>query len=232
MTESSYKHRLQIDIMFKPGRPSPTNPKPAVAANIVFEPAATGGITPMPRTRTLGRFPGIDANGHLHPTPNIAVGPRHLVQVVNTGIAWFETDTGIRHFQVPIEPITGDAEGFFESLGISPFVFDPKVLFDPVTQHFIFVALEFGPADVMIAVSVDANPNGDWAKYRFEAKPNLAVTDLWLDYPGFGCNKDAVAGTGNVFPFSGAADDLIRLSVAVDMTVFSGAAAFVYLQDF
>lgn len=206
VVESSFKHQPQINISFKPGRASPTNPKPAVATSIVFEPAVTGGIAPMQRIQTLGRFPGIDATGWVPPDPHIAVGPNHVVQVVNSDIAWFDKTTGNLQFQVAMEPIAGPEEGFFESLGVSPFVYDPKVLYDPVTQRFIVVALELGNPDVskiLIAVSDDSNPNGDWAKYRFEAKLNIGGVDHWFDYPGFGCNKDVVVVTGNMFPFVG-----------------------------
>ncbi|MFQ3586427.1 MAG: hypothetical protein SNJ74_10380 [Fimbriimonadaceae bacterium] len=206
VVESSFKHQPQVNSFFKPGRASPTNPKPALSTNIVFEPAATGAVAPVRRIQPLGRFPGIDATGWVPPDPHIAAGPNHVVQVVNSDIAWFDKTTGNLQFQVPMEPIPGDDEGFFESLGVSPFVYDPKVLYDPVTERFIVVALELGNPNVskvLIAVSDDSDPNGAWAKYRFEAKLDIGGVEHWFDYPGFGCNRDAVVVTGNMFPFVG-----------------------------
>jgi len=137
------------------------------------------------------------------------VGPNHIVEVVNSDIAWFDKVTGVKQFQVGMEPIPGPTEGFFESLGGGTFVFDPKAFFDRVSQRFFVVALEVDFAasvsKVLVAVSDDNNPNGNWAKYRFEAKLTINSNEAWLDYPGFGCNKDAVVVTGNMFGFSAGA---------------------------
>ena len=204
--ESTTKWNPPIQPTFRIGAPSPRNPNPTLPPPFVENTIPVGSNTTTPVGNVNRYFPGISATGWVPADPNIAVGPNHIVEVVNTDIAWFDKTTGVKQFQVGMEPIPGPTEGFFESLGGGSFVFDPKAFFDPVTNRFFVVALEQDDATetskVLVAVSDDNNPNGTWAKYRFEAMLTINSTPTWLDYPGFGCNKDAVIVTGNQFGFA------------------------------
>lgn len=206
VSESSFKWNPQIQEAYSPGLSMPPNPRPPVT---IFEGNNTlpvGGMLSVPRGTVRGYFPGISATGWVPPDPNIAVGPGHIVEVVNSDIAWFDKATGTKQFQVSMAPIPGPAEGFFESLGATDFVFDPKCFFDAVSGRFFVLALEVEDAaqisKILIAVSDDNNPNGTWRKYRLESKLTVGGNTYWLDYPGFGCNKDAVVVTGNMFGFT------------------------------
>jgi hypothetical protein len=161
-----------------------------------------GGIRPSTVAWTEAKFPGIRDNGSAPPDPDIAVGPNHVVQVVNTAIAFF-SKTGTRTFQQDLGRF-----GFFASVGPSDFVFDPKVFYDQVSQRFFVVALDAdfvnnNESHILLAVSDDADPNGTWAKYRINALLVVNNIPLWFDYPGFGYNKDGVVISGNMFTFPG-----------------------------
>lgn len=204
--ESSYKWFPQIQPSFRIGKLSPANPSIPPREDGPFSGLRAGSQLLAPRSNLDAKFPGIDATGWVPPDPNLAVGPGHIVEVVNSDIAWFNKATGAKQFQVSMAPVPGPTEGFFESLNPSDFVFDPKCFYDQVSGRFFVVALELdqgGQASkALVAVSDDSDPNGVWHKYRFEAMMNVNGTPTWLDYPGFGCNKDALIVTGNQFGFS------------------------------
>ncbi len=203
--ESSYRWSPQIQPAYSVGRvvhrPQQLIAPPAVTSNNL----PVGGIGTQPRVTVRGSFPGIIATGWVPPDPNIGVGPNHIVEVVNSDIAWF-TKAGVRQFQVSMGPIPGTPEGFFETVGATDFVFDPKVFYDSVNQRFFVLALEVEDSQqiskILVAVSDDNDPNGNWAKYRLEAKATINGNVAWLDYPGFGSNKDAICVTGNMFGFT------------------------------
>ncbi len=155
--------------------------------------------TPSPLS-TAKLWPAIGATGWVPPDPDIAVGPNHIVCVVNVAIGFFRKD-GTPLFQQDL-----GANGFFSGMDVKPFVFDPKCFYDPISRRFFVVALEQDGASetskCLVAVSDDSDPTGTWHRYRVEAKQVVNNVSYWLDYPGFGHNADAVMITGNMFGFS------------------------------
>lgn len=146
-------------------------------------------------------FPGITATGWDPPDPSIGVGPNHVVQVVNTSIAWFNKTTGQKQFEQTMGP-----NGFFASVNPSSFVFDPKAFYDQISKRFFVVALDVDfnneTSNFLIAVSDDSDPNGNWFKYKFDNEQTANNTAYWLDYPGWGYNKDVIVATGNMFGYA------------------------------
>lgn len=157
-----------------------------------------GGILGQSVLKRGARFPGISFTGFVPPDPDIAVGQNHIVQVVNSSIAFFEKGTGRRTF-------LSDSVPFFTGLGATNFQFDPKVLYDRSTNRFVMIFLELDEASatpqskVLLAVSDDGDPNGNWFRYRLEAKTSDSNGEYWLDYPGFGVSRDHIVVTGNMF---------------------------------
>lgn len=207
VAESTYSVFPQIDERMILRAVRPENPTPQWWRRPDEEPNTlpVGGLLNEPRGVVTAKFPGIGFNGSLPPDPNFAVGQGHIVQVVNTAIAFF-TKTGTKLFQ---QTITGPG-GFFGSVGAGGFVFDPKAFYDPISQRYFVVALDVNFtagsefSKVLVAVSDDANPAGTWYKYRLESKINVNGVDTWLDYPGWAGNKDAIVCTGNQFTWGSA----------------------------
>lgn len=163
---------------------------------------ALGSMTSTPSPILPGaKFPAIGATGWVPPDPDVAIGPNHIVATVNVAIAFFRKD-GTKLFEQDL-----GKNGFFSGMDVTDFVFDPKCFYDSISQRFFVVGLEMDDAGkqskLLIAVSDDADPTGNWFKYRVEAKQTVNGTDFWLDYPGFGFNKDAIMITGNMFGFTG-----------------------------
>lgn len=178
---------------------SPNNPSFMTRPKQGGSNSLTAGSATLTTGNDLGpKFPGISFGNSYPADPQIAVSTSHIVQVVNTTIAFF-TKAGSKTYQIDI-----GANGFFSGLNATSFCFDPKVFFDTSTNRFFVVCLEAdnSTSHFLIAVSDDANPNGNWFKYRIDNHGVDGSNEFWLDYPGWGFNKDAIVATGNMFPFA------------------------------
>ncbi len=183
--------------------------------------ANAAGVTPGKQ------FPGISSTGWYPPDCDIAVGQNHIVEVVNSSIAFY-TKTGTRQLQQTFET-------FFAGVAGGSFLFDPKAYYDRANQRYVIVVLELDTgtetSKVLVAVSDDADPNGTWHRYRFEAKLTVSGTSYWLDYPGFGYNQDGYVITGNMFGFSSGWAGVQFLSIP-SAPLLTGSPANVYsLRD-
>jgi hypothetical protein len=138
----------------------------------------------------------MDFTGSFPPDPQIAVSSTHIVQVVNSDIAFFDKRTGTKQFQQEL------GRGLFRNVNPTDFVFDPKTFYDKTDKRFYVVALELLNDDsfILVGVSDDGDPRGVWNTYRINSKSVIGTDEFWLDYPGFGGNKDGVVVTGNMFP--------------------------------
>ncbi len=149
-------------------------------------------------------FPGITQTSWTPPDCTLAVGPNHIVATVNSQIAFFKK-TGTKTFQVALDS-TG-APGFFEPIGASNFVFDPKCMYDQHSNRFIVISPEYysssQTAYMDIAISDDSDPNGTWYKYRTSCVVTIGTTKYWVDYPGLGVDANGIYVTGNLFGFTG-----------------------------
>lgn len=196
---------------------STANFQPQIDPNVGIEhdEAAENDRTPMPareaanvlkagKLGTFARgvpkayFPGPTDGRYVPPDCNMAVGPNHIAVVINATLGIY-SKTGTLQFQQTLE-------NFFGSTAETGFVFDPKAFYDPISNRYFLIALDLDTgaqiSNALIAVSDDNNPNGNWFKYRIPTKLTNGGNNYWLDYPGFGFNKDAIALSGNMFGFT------------------------------
>jgi hypothetical protein len=154
--------------------------------------------TSLARAHPLVRYNGIGFTGYLPPDPDMAVGPGHIVAVVNTAFAFFDKSTGQKLAQQ-------DFSTFFSSQIKGDLISDPIVFFDRSSQRFFMSILDEGDtakvSNELIAVSQSSNPMGNWFKYSINDVLTTGGNTFWLDYPHFGFNKDAIAFAGNMFSF-------------------------------
>ncbi|MEO0423789.1 MAG: hypothetical protein AAF184_15735 [Pseudomonadota bacterium] len=169
-------------------------PQPHLPPTFGERPAAPAEREVLTSANGIG-FTGVFNTGVTPPDPHLAVGPQHVVVIVNGEIAFYTKD-GTRTF---VDGIEG-AAGFWGSVGASDFIFDPEALYDATSGRFIVMAAEaFAPGArsyVLVAVSDDDDPNGDWFRYRFETTDTSG--DLF-DSPNIGVTDDAVIITGDGF---------------------------------
>lgn len=178
-----------------------------------------GESTKVPKGKVGASFPAIDATGWTPPDCTLAVGPSHVVATVNSSLAFF-TKTGTKQLQQTFNT-------FFTGMPQTTFIFDPKCFYDRIRQRFVVVVLEKSGTNnskLLFAVSDDSDPNGTWYRYRFDCRLTLNGNEYWLDYPGFGYNKDVYVVSGNMFPFSNGGFGGVQFQVIPSALATTGAA--------
>lgn len=158
------------------------------------------------------------------PDPNGAVGPDHIVNVVNVGIEWFTKDgtreqhESLADFYAPLAPVNG------------AILSDPHVLYDTFDDRFVIVMIEVdlstaATSRILMAVSNDTDPNLGWSFSAINAKTTINGTASWIDYPTLGIGPDALFIGGNMFPFGAGGMTGTRLWVVPKDPFYSGGAA-------
>ncbi len=205
---------VQIDESYNFQPIWPENPINRVEPKTKWNTLPVGKVLAQKRGVLDSFFPAIGATGWNPPDPDLAVGMSHVLAVVNSSISWFDK-AGVKQFQQT-------AQAFFSGMGTGTFIFDPKCFYDRINGRFAILFLEKDNASLtsklLLAVSDDGDPNGTWYRYRLEAKATINGNACWLDYPGFGYNRDAYVVSGNMFGFStgfGGAQFVVIPSAAV-----------------
>ena len=179
-------------------------------------------LPPDPRVQQLGSAPegsldfsagtGFDsidveeccAVGTLNPPdPELAVGPNHVIAVVNASLEIYDKTGTSLLGPLPLET-------FFSVLGVgcTAFSFDPNALYDESEDRYL-IAADGNGTEYCVAVSQTGDPLG---AYNFYAFP-VDVNNEFFDYPHAGIGSDAIyvgsnmfgGGTGRVFAFEKAA---------------------------
>ena len=160
-----------------------------------------GNITTEPRIETLSRFPGISQSIFTPPDPTLAVGPNHIVEMVNSEMAFLSKTDGTVQFQAFLG--NQGTPGFFEDLGADDFVFDPRCVYDHYVDRFVILAVETitetNEAFLNLAVSDDDDPNGVWFRYRTRAQFEMSGDITFADYPSLGFDENGYYVSGNLF---------------------------------
>ena len=218
---------VQIDETFNYQPIWPENPVSRTNIKGTPNKLIAGGLLQSSRGVLDKFFPAIDDTGWTPPDPDVAVGPNHVLAVVNSSISWFDK-SGTKLFQQT-------AGTFFSGMGAGSFIFDPKCFYDRVNQRYVMVFLEQDDSPqiskLLIAVSDDNNPTGTWHRYRMESMLTVGTQTFWLDYPGFGYNKDAYVVCGNMFGFSSGWAGVQFLVIPSAPLLSGGAATVSVLRD-
>lgn len=96
-------------------------------------------------------------------------------------------------------------ETFATTLNSTNFLFDPKVIFDPWSQRFIMLIHSrndtTNDSDMILLISDDANPNGNWDFYTFDVDTSTGGA-AWGDYYEMTAGPTAVYIAGNQFTYA------------------------------
>ena len=135
-----------------------------------------------------------------------AVGPNHLVSLLNSDFGVFDKTTGAVLQKIPLQ-------SFWASLGTAAgepanFPFDTKILYDTSSGRFVAITLGGLSAPgswVMIAVSSTSDPTGAWSKWAIDADKdnNVQMFNNSADFPGLGVDAFNIYVTANMFSNSG-----------------------------
>ncbi len=149
----------------------------------------TGALTSSPTpTASFRALP--DANVAFPPDTNGAVGANHVMTTLNDQIR-VQSRTGLT--------IKTVAEAnFWAPLGHSD-LYDPKVLYDPFANRWMFTMLadrNSASSSVLMAVSQTSDPTGYWNLFSIVADPSSV---LYADFPSMGFNKDWIVVQVNMY---------------------------------
>jgi hypothetical protein len=125
----------------------------------------------------------------IPPNANGAVGPAHVVTMLNAGVR-IQAKTGA-------VTSTMSLASFWAPLHGVPF--DPRLQYDALSERWI-AACDANPwsdsSKVFLAISSTSDPMGTWNFYSFNADPG---DTLWADYTCLGFNSKWIAITSNMF---------------------------------
>src|SRR2546430_8576602 len=176
-----------------PARDRSTAAAPAEAGPAAFPPAPASSFLALADDTTA-----------IPPDTQGAVGPNHLMTVLNTQVR-IQTRTGVVLSTVSLD-------FFWASVG-SPSAFDPRIRYDPYGGRWIFVAGANGNSTasaVLIGVSQTSDPTGVWNIFSVDADASNAT---WADFPSVGFNKDWIVV--NMTMFTVANSSFVRSNVWV-----------------
>jgi len=146
----------------------------------------------------VDNFLGLDDNNTSIPPDTMgAVGPNHMVVMLNTEVRMMDK-TGTQ--------IGSDVslDNFWTSgTGLSGNPFDPKIVYDSLSDRWMATVdadSRSASSAVWFAISDSEDPTGDWSFYAFDAD---STDTYWADYPGFGMNSTWIAITNNMFTIAG-----------------------------
>jgi hypothetical protein len=176
--------------------------------NIARQPEAVNSCVGFESTESnLTSFPP-DVHG--------AVGFDHLVTTLNTEVR-IQNKFGNNLSTVILE-------NFFSTTGETD-CFDPRIMFDQLSNRFFFmacVARRSATSGFVIAASQTPDPTGNWNFYKVDADP---ADTLWFDYGNMGFSNDKICISGNMFNnISGGLSDGGRLFTISKSNLINGAA--------
>lgn len=169
------------------------NPKVSGAAPPAAPPPASPPTAPPLPAPTSFRG-GKDNGTTIPPDTAGAVGPRHVFNPLNNNV-WIFDRTGNQ-----VTP-TVSLNGFWSGLGIQGHTFDPRAIFDPYGQRYIFVTMadaDSPTSSLLVAASQTDDPTQGWVSHAIRVD-DAAQGAVWFDFPSVGFTADKITIQINLF---------------------------------
>lgn len=138
-------------------------------------------------------------SGFIPPDTMGAVGPNHIVELVNGRYRVYDKSTG---------SVIADSslDSFWTSAGASPtnYAFDPRVTYDPDSGRWFAVSVDNAgdPNSFLLAVSKSSDPTEGWTAFKIDSDSD---DSHWADFPTLGVDADGVYICANMFDAPGGA---------------------------
>jgi hypothetical protein len=153
---------------------------------------------PPPAAPSQGGFiAGQHNNTSIPPDTSGAVGPTHVMTALNNDVMIHDRTGAL------VSKTTLDR--FWQALGFPGRTYDPKLVYDPFVERFIFVTMqnaESADSRMLIAVSRTSDPGGLWFPAVIPVDTD-AQKNVWLDYPSLGFCRDKITVSVNLFTING-----------------------------
>lgn len=154
-----------------------------------------------------------DVRGVVPSDNQVAVGPDHVVQAINSRWGIFDKQ-GNKQFEVTLDdwwqnvsPIIYEQEAEDDGTPADFFddyiIFDPRARYDAESGRFILACVEYslntGFGAMLLSVSDDSDPTGTWYNYRIPPIPAQDGQPGLVDFPQLGYDGEAIYLTQNYF---------------------------------
>ncbi len=171
-------------------------------------------------------FQGIPDQGmYIPPDPYLAVGPNHIIAVVNSRFRILDkSGTVIK---------TIEANTWYQSTLSNSDPFDPKVMYDHYADRWVMVWLNVGTSTsyFLVSISDDSDPTGVWYNYKFPSHVNGTTSaGNWADYQGVGYDENGIYITSNQFTFAGSFS-YAKLRIINKAELYANTAGAVNYKD-
>ena len=211
------KNRPQDYDFAEPGK-SPSAPE---GSNVIINRSSSKLNKPLTEDTVLvfSSFYGIAQTNSIPPDPYIAVGPEHVVQVVNSRFRITDKEGNTLK--------TISAGNWYRELLPNVGPFDPKVSYDHFAERWVMVWLHVNDATsesyFLVSVSDDSNPLGEWRNWLIPSNVNGdSPSGNWGDYQGVGFDDKAIYITANQFTFGdNASFDYTKLRIIKKETIYA-----------
>ena len=139
----------------------------------------------------------IAQSGFIPPDTMGAVGPNHIVELINGRYAIYDR-AGTFQSATSLDSFWSNA-----GVGFNSFTFDPRLIYDPSSSRWYAAAVDNpGSANnILLAVSNNSDPTSGWSGFAVDSD---AADTRWADFPMLGLTGDRVTVTANMFGISGA----------------------------
>ncbi len=180
-----------------PNMPPPTGPE---GSNYFEDLSVRSNAFPQgPPPITIASFQGNNQTSGFPPDPIIAVGPNHVMHLVNSSFRISDKNGNTLK--------TISANAWFNSVLPNSGAFDPKVFYDFHVNRWVMLWDNVNTANqtsyFLISVSDDDNPLGIWFNWALPSNVyGSSSSGTWQDYPGFGYDANAYYITGRHFGFA------------------------------
>ena len=185
--------------------------------------------TPASRPVQVKGFVGVPATNFLPPDPIMAVGPNHVIVMVNTTFRIYDKSGTL------LKNITADAweTGIVPGLNHS----DPQVIYDQYAKRWIMDWLVYpstGNANYhTLSVSADSNAIGTWYQWKSDATLlGDSVTNGFGDYPALGYDSSAVYLVSRQFGGGNGPLMYPKLRIFKKLDLYANTAGTIAYTDF
>lgn len=189
---------------------------------------ASSSVAAVGRPVIQKGFQGFPMGNSIPPDPIMAVGPNHVIVMVNTSFRIFEKSGTL------VKTIT--AANFFQGIAPNTGPNDPQIIYDHFASRWVMLWMTSPTASDhrhLFAVSDDADPNGNWYQWSTSA---IALGDSstphWGDYPALGYDSVALYLSSRQFPLAGGSFQYNKLRIVPKAQLYDNNTDAIKYTDF
>lgn len=159
---------------------------------------------------------------------NFGVPNDNTVAISNDGMLISAINSNLYIYDVDQDSLlkTMSLNAFADTLDtISSHQYDPRVLYDPDSDRFIFVHLAGASSDtltnIIVGFSASSDPTAHWNMYKIPGDP-LPLDTNWTDFPAIAVTNDELFITANLLRYGGTWQESFEQSVIWQIDKYSG----------